>query len=414
VTLQSIKLAVVSLAALTFAHSFTPSSAMANGHRENAELGPRPFYLVDQMEPSELKSKLMACSKGPFKKSLWSIGHRGAPQKFPEHTIESYTAAARMGAGILECDVTFTKDKQLVCRHSQNDLHTTTNILATSLASTCIKPFVGASEDKPASAECRVSDITVKQFLSLKGRKDVADKKATTIKSFLKETAEQRTGLIATNGTLLSHAQSIELIKSLGAKFTPELKAPRIAMPFGGYTREQYAQHLIDEYKAAGVPPSDVYPQSFSLEDVVYWIEHEPEFGKQAVYLDGSFTIKDWSPENEQTWTHKMADLKAMGVNYIAPPIWVLLKVEGGQMVPSLYAKKASAAGLKIITWTVERSGSLKNGGGWYYQSVADVTDNEGDVMELMHVLHKDVGIVGLFSDWPATTTYYANCFGLK
>ena len=34
-----------------------------------------------------------------------------------------------MGAGIVECDVTFTKDKQLVCRHAQNDLHTTTNIL---------------------------------------------------------------------------------------------------------------------------------------------------------------------------------------------------------------------------------------------------------------------------------------------
>ncbi len=34
-----------------------------------------------------------------------------------------------MGAGIVECDVTFTKDHQLVCRHAQNDLHTTTNIL---------------------------------------------------------------------------------------------------------------------------------------------------------------------------------------------------------------------------------------------------------------------------------------------
>jgi glycerophosphoryl diester phosphodiesterase len=49
-----------------------------------------------------------------------------------------------MGAGILECDVTFTKDKQLVCRHAQNDLHTTTNILVTPLAKTCIKPFTPA------------------------------------------------------------------------------------------------------------------------------------------------------------------------------------------------------------------------------------------------------------------------------
>jgi len=37
--------------------------------------------------------------------------------------------AGGMGAGIIECDVTFTKDRELVCRHSQCDLHTTTNIL---------------------------------------------------------------------------------------------------------------------------------------------------------------------------------------------------------------------------------------------------------------------------------------------
>jgi glycerophosphoryl diester phosphodiesterase len=49
----------------------------------------------------------------------WSIGHRGASLHFPEHTKEGYTAAADMGAGIIECDVTFTKDQELVCRHTQ-------------------------------------------------------------------------------------------------------------------------------------------------------------------------------------------------------------------------------------------------------------------------------------------------------
>ncbi len=40
--------------------------------------------------------------------------------------------------------------------------------------------------------------------------------------------------------------------------------------------------------------------------------------------------------------------------------------------------------------------------------------DNDGDVYSLMNVLHEQVGIEGLFSDWPATTTFYANCMGLK
>ena len=81
------------------------------------ELGPRPYFLVDQMRDGELKEKLRSCERMNFKKSDFSIGHRGAPLQFPEHTSESYQAAARMGAGILECDVTFTKDKELVCRH---------------------------------------------------------------------------------------------------------------------------------------------------------------------------------------------------------------------------------------------------------------------------------------------------------
>ena len=92
------------------------------------QIGPRPFYLVDKMKDGPLKQQLSQCI-GPFRKTDFSIGHRGAALEFPEHTKESYVAAARMGAGIIECDVTFTKDRELVCRHSQCDLHTTTNIL---------------------------------------------------------------------------------------------------------------------------------------------------------------------------------------------------------------------------------------------------------------------------------------------
>src|SRR5258705_4916928 len=82
-----------------------------------AQVGPRPFYLVDKMKDGPLKTQLSQCT-GPFRKTDFSIGHRGAALQFPEHSRESYLAAARMGAGVIECDVTFTKDRQLVCRHS--------------------------------------------------------------------------------------------------------------------------------------------------------------------------------------------------------------------------------------------------------------------------------------------------------
>ncbi|WP_412030894.1 hypothetical protein [Halomonas sp. ML-15] len=49
---------------------------------------------------------------------------------------------------------------------------------------------------------------------------------------------------------------SIELFQALGVKMTPELKAPSVEMPFNGMTQDDYAQKMIDEYKAADVPSS--------------------------------------------------------------------------------------------------------------------------------------------------------------
>jgi glycerophosphoryl diester phosphodiesterase len=153
---------------------------------DNVQLGPRPFHLVETMDKSELKAALQACADGPFRRTNFSIGHRGAPLQFPEHTREGYQAAARMGAGILECDVTFTKDKELVCRHSQCDLHTTTNILAVpELAAKCSEPFTPAdpAAGAKASAKCCTSDITLAEYRTLQGKMDAAVTRATTVEA---------------------------------------------------------------------------------------------------------------------------------------------------------------------------------------------------------------------------------------
>ncbi|WP_422373609.1 glycerophosphodiester phosphodiesterase family protein [Hoeflea sp.] len=379
------------------------------------QVGPRPAFLVSKMADGPLKEKLAACAPNPVSRTLFSIGHRGAPLQFPEHTRESYEAAAKMGAGIIECDVTFTSDRELVCRHAQDDLHTTTNILATPLAEKCSRGFTPAAEGSDASAECRASDITLDEFLSLTGKMDAADRTARTVEDYMDGTAGWRTDLYAAaGGTVMTHKQSIALIAALGGKFTPELKAPVVAMPFDGFTQADYAQKLIDEYKAAGIPAADVWPQSFNLDDVLYWIENEPEFGRQAVFLDGRSSRDGFDPLDPASFKPSMQDLADKGVNYIAPPMWMLMTVEEGKIVPSAYAKAARAAGLQIIAWSFERSGSLKSGGGWYYQSVGDVIDNDGQMYEVLHVLAQDVGIVGMFSDWPATVSYYASCMGLE
>ncbi|NNJ75037.1 MAG: glycerophosphodiester phosphodiesterase [Anderseniella sp.] len=392
------------------AFSAIASTAVA----DEVTVGPRPFFLIDSMKDGGLKSRLLSCAGMPMKKKLFSIGHRGAAMQFPEHTRQSYVAAARMWAGILECDVTFTKDKQLVCRHAQNDLHTTTNILASDLASTCIKPFAAASGDKPASAECRTSELSLAEFRTLTGKMDAADKKAVIVEDYMNGTASWRTDLYAASaGIVMTHAESIRLFQQLGAKFTPELKSPAVEMPFDGFSQADYAQKMIDEYKSAGVPASDVWPQSFNLDDVLYWIKNEPEFGAQAVYLDGRYD-SGLKPDDAATFKPSMQELADMGVRYIAPPLWMLVTVKNGKIAPSEYAAQAKAANLRLITWTIERSGPLKTGGGWYYQSIKDLTDDDGVMYELIDVLAKDVGVAGIFSDWPATVTYYANCMELE
>lgn len=406
-----------------------PASAIASDdddsrygdrRRSSIQLGDRPFFLVDDMSDSALKQQLQSCSRrGNFSRSDFSIGHRGAALQFPEHTKESYTAAARQGAGIVECDVTFTKDKELVCRHAQNDLHTTTNILAIpALAAKCTKPFTPATFDgngnfvAPASAECRTSDVTLAEFKTLRGKMDAFDPRARTPAEFLGGTANWRTDLYSgpTSGTLMTHKESIELFRQLGVKMTPELKSPSVTMPFDGFTQQAYAQKMIDEYKQAGISPRRVWAQSFDKNDVLYWIANEPAFGQQAVYLDDAATVADLPSAAE------LVSYKTQGIRIVAPPIFALLAADSsGNIVPSRYAADAKAAGLDIIAWTLERSGILADGAnGFYYQTFDSAIKREGDMMRVLDVLNKQVGIIGIFSDWPATVTFYANCVGRK
>lgn len=126
-------------------------------------LGPRPYYLVSNMTDGPLKQKLQSCENKPVKITDFTIGHRGGGTlQFPEETVRSENAGARMGAGILECDVSFTHDRGLVCRHDLCDLHTTTDILTRpALAKKCTQPFKPANATSPASAICCTSDITI-------------------------------------------------------------------------------------------------------------------------------------------------------------------------------------------------------------------------------------------------------------
>ncbi|KAL2169008.1 hypothetical protein VTG60DRAFT_6581 [Thermothelomyces hinnuleus] len=372
------------------------------------------------MDDGPLKQKLASCSEKEMKRSDWSISHRGGGTlQFPEHTYSSIMAGTRMGAGIQECDVTFTKDKQLVCRHSQCDLHTTTNVVAIpELNAKCTVPFQPASNGTAAKAKCCTSDFTLDELKRLCAKMDSSNPAAATPADFVGGTPAYRTDLYAktTCERILTVREYIDLVDALGLKFTAELKTPEVPMPFppgGDYTQARFAQQLVDEFKAAKIRPERVWLQSFLYDDLLYWIKAEPKWARQAILLDESVTTPEAMPQA----VARLEEYARAGVRIIAPPLPYLVTVgdDGKKIVPSPYARRAKELGLDIVTWTLERSGWLGDGshGGYYYLSIANVTDNEGDVYNLLHVLAQDVGVRGVFSDWSATVTYYANCFGL-
>lgn len=343
-----------------------------------------------------------------YKVSDFSIGHRGACLQFPEHTLESYTAALEMGAGIVECDVTFTQDLELVCRHSQCDLHTTTNVVTIpELNAKCTTPWSTGVEPN-----CCTSDFTLEELKTLCAKMDSST-------GILNGTAQD----YAFGGTPLwrtelydigcpkipTHKESIELIGNGGGYFTPELKGPSVEMPFNGtYSQRDYAQQMIDEYVEAGISPEAVWPQSFNIDDVIYWSENT-SFGAQAVALN------ETELETDQEIDVYLDTLVANNVSIVAPPLWMLVEPDTESMYkmqPSYYANASKERGLNIITWTLERTAPGLDG--WYWQSLEGTELVEGDHFNLLYVLAMDVGVLGVFSDWPATTTFFANCMELK
>ena len=128
-------------------------------------------------------------------------------------------------------------------------------------------------------------------------------------------------------GTLMSLKDSIALNKEMGVKHTPELKAgnlDRINAIFGSWNN--LAQKMIDELKAQSVDPRDVFAQSFIKDDILYWIQHEPRFGRQAVFLDSIDPTV--TPAIPRLTVPELQQLRQQGVRIFAPPMFALLAVD--------------------------------------------------------------------------------------
>ncbi|HXV83718.1 MAG TPA: hypothetical protein VEG60_27995, partial [Candidatus Binatia bacterium] len=74
-----------------------------------------------------------------------------------------------------------------------------------------------------------------------------------------------------------------------------------------------------------------------------------PQYGRQGVYLDDIPSSFKTSPPTLE----ELQELKKKGVNILAPPMPALLTTNAmTEVVPSIYAERATQAGLKLISCT--------------------------------------------------------------
>lgn len=235
-------------------------------------------------------------------------------------------------------------------------------------------------------------------------------------------TRDFRTDLYQTGcPKVLTHKESIAIIKKNGGKFTPELKFPVVPMPFNGFTQTAFAAKAVQDYVDMGIPPADVWFQSATTDDLVYLV-NQTAFGNQAVALDFDDLRND-----TVNGTAYVNFIKGLGIKILAPPMPKLVapNPSAGQpgqkdIIPSPFAVAIKNAGLQIITWTLSRTaGPLEKPAGttdyyWATLQGRGLGLTEGSNFDLLDALYQDVGIIGIFDDWPSVTTFYANCVGIK
>ena len=222
--------------------------------------------------------------------------------------------------------------------------------------------------------------------------------------------------------------ESIELNERTGVKHTPELKEGDpavIARVFG--SQAQYAQRFADELRDWGVHPKDAFSQSFKVNDILYCINHTP-YGRQATFLVDYDDVAKQHPALRHQRPPAREPGRTAGILPAAQASWSAnrrpgdagsaRRAPGTLPVPSQLAMDLKGMGYDIITWTFERA-DLRGGAstaGFYYDfdPAGAAIKKDSDMYKALDVLARQVGILGIFSDWPATVSYYASCMGLK
>ena len=108
----------------------------------------------------------------PESDELLVIGHRGAAGYLPDHTLEGYALAIRLGADYVEPDLVSTKDGKLIARHEPNISATTDVSRHPEFASRIRTAIVDGVAEKGWFA----SDFTLREIKTLRAVQPFAER----------------------------------------------------------------------------------------------------------------------------------------------------------------------------------------------------------------------------------------------
>jgi len=249
--------------------------------------------------------------------------------------------------------------------------------------------------------ECRTSDITLAEFKTLRARwmHRTREHAASPSISAAPPTFAP-TSMPAHQRHAHDHKESIALFKKLGVKMTPELKSASVPMPYdsdgdgvGDYTQEAYAQQMIDEYKAMACARATCGRSPSTSATCATGSPTNPH-SAAGVYLDDANIPASCRvpPNCKATRTkhqrRRAADVCAARCRQRRQdrPLGLCTQRQG---------RRARHHHLDAGTLGILADGN----NGYYYQTVDSAITREGDVMTVLDVLAKDVGILGIFSD---------------
>jgi glycerophosphoryl diester phosphodiesterase len=345
------------------------------------------FTLLGLLVPAAAAARSEATVAKARKVTIY--GHRGAAGYRPEHTIGSYTLAARMGADYIEPDLVSTKDHVLVVRHDPEigettdvadhpefaDRRTTKTIDYDTITGWFTQDFTLA-ELKTLHAKERIPDIRQHNTLWDGRYKILTFQEFLNLRRKLERQLHRRIGIIPE----LKHSTYFRSIGlPLEEPFVRTLRRNHIANRAGKVTVQSFEVANLKKLhkQLPGVPLVQLLDSQ---------VTHSPGDVKAR---GGTLTYGQMATPQGLRRIHRYAQIVSPDKSFIVPR-----DASERSLAPTSFVRDAHAAGLQVVPYTFRAENT-------FLPAELRIGTNPSDYGNFKAELRQFIrlGIDGLFTD---------------